>query len=177
MVIKENFISPSQILINSKISSLPVDIFTVSKYLNIKVLPFSYIRKFEYEYPPVKNKKLASFCDKNPFGFAIKLNNLNLIFYDEFQPSDQTRWTIAHEIAHIILCHTENQVNSIPLKENKKSIFDIEADDFAAKLLCPFIVAHFCTVTSPKEIKQLSQISLSASQIIYNNINFKREKN
>lgn len=40
----------------------------------------------------------------------------------------------------------------------------MQADNFAARVLCPDVVAHFCNVRSARELRKLTDLSAQASE-------------
>lgn len=81
-------------------------------------------------------------------GFTVKWKNYYLICFNELKDEKTIRFTIAHEIGHIILGHTEDN-----------SVANREADCFARNILCPIQVADGFNVTTPKEYIDCFHIS------------------
>ncbi len=66
-------------------------------------------------------------------GITLKLSGMNLILYDDrIKNNGRRNWTIAHELGHVFLGHTE-----------LTKITEREADAFAAELLMPESVIRF----------------------------------
>lgn len=74
----------------------------------------------------------------NPFelgsddGETVKSGNKYIIFYNDEQLKTRQRWTIAHEIGHIVMKHDFKNVD-----EQLYSKMEVEANFFAAQLLIP----------------------------------------
>lgn len=71
------------------------------------------------------------------FGFTMKLNDKNYILYNEEKGYYTNRFTIAHEIGHIILKHTTDD-----------SVAKREANCFARNLLCPVPVIDSLNISN-----------------------------
>ncbi len=72
-----------------------------------------------------------SFGDQTD-GIQITFGEEAVIGYNDDRHPNRKRFTVAHEIGHLILCHTQQNYDS----ENKETD-DIEANQFAAELLMP----------------------------------------
>ncbi len=90
-------------------------------------------------------------------GITVRASGMNIILYNDKVRNDGRRnWTIAHELGHVLLSHTEVS------KRNEH-----EADAFAAELLIPEAVLRFLdaregTPISPEEMTNYFSASLSA---------------
>lgn len=71
------------------------------------------------------------------------------IFYNDSVDKERTRFTIAHEIGHIVLQHTER--NDTRIEE--------EANYFARCLLAPPVLLILKNVKSIEEVRNMSDIS------------------
>ena len=78
------------------------------------------------------------------------------------------RWTVAHELGHVVLEHlpimavmqiAENNFNNISDPELEQ-----EADFFAATLLCPFPAYEILGIRSPRDIQDAFGLSEEASR-------------
>lgn len=87
-----------------------------------------------------------------------------IICYNESYPPAVVRWTLMHEIAHIVLGHISAQVPSLTrVRSADRSVFEIEAQGFARRVLCPSIVLHDCYAVEPAAIMALCGISHEAA--------------
>lgn len=137
-----------KLLIKHKIDCLPVDLKKIISQENW--LLFSY-KELPYSFNNLK---------KNYLGFALKTNDCIAIFYNDKLPFEIQRFTIAHEISHIIL----NNYN-LP-----KAIKEKEADMGSARILMPMCILYECKVSSAYEIATICQTSLEASKIRYDRL-------
>lgn len=67
-------------------------------------------------------------------GLSVEYNGTSNIGYNQNKHPHRIRFTLAHEIAHIILGHV-NPLNGRGLQQSK--VDEKEADEFAAELLMP----------------------------------------
>lgn len=101
-------------------------------------------------------------------------NNRYLILYNNdpmHNIKERQRFTVAHEVGHILLEHLPYIVEQKIAMENIISqnhpLFEQEADWCASMILCPFPVLKELNVKSPEEIRKLCGISIQASRIKY----------
>ena len=88
-----------------------------------------------------------------------------VIFYDASKPIVRQRFSIAHEIGHILLHSTENATvyNREPSPDDNP--LEAEANIFASRLLAPLCVLHNLGVQSAEEIAQICHISITSAKI------------
>jgi Zn-dependent peptidase ImmA (M78 family) len=96
-------------------------------------------------------------------GFTIKgaEDAEYLIIVNTLHSDTRKRFTIAHEIAHILLKHHEKRVlyqlsDNVKVKE-MENIFNREADIFAAELLMP--AAHVSNIVNNYKVKDVEVLS------------------
>jgi Zn-dependent peptidase ImmA (M78 family) len=140
-----------KLLLKSKISSLPV---SVEEICNAEK-----IRLFTYR----EGKKLIHTLNLNENivgndAFSIR----RVIFYDDTKPPTRQRFSVAHEIGHVLLHNKLNQV----ISPNDNAI-ESEANIFASRLLAPLCVLHFLNVQSAEDISEICNISMAAAKIRY----------
>ncbi len=154
-----------QILIHNKITSLPVSVSKIREREKIRLLTY------REGAPIIEQARLENNVIGND-AFSMR----RMIFYDDTKPPSRQRFSIAHEIGHIILhnptgatvLNREMSPNDDPLEN--------EANVFASRLLAPLCVLHFLNVRTPEEISELCNISLIAAQIRYNRLCAIRER-
>ena len=143
-------------LISCKISSLPVDVRKVGSHLGYQ--QYSYrsadktIRYFHLE----EQRRISD-------GFTVCLQSRAYIFYDDTCSIGRQRFTVAHEIGHLVLGHLQAggyTTHNINISDQMER----QANQFAARLLAPACVLHAMGVTSAEEISQLCHISMQAAQ-------------
>lgn len=95
--------------------------------------------------------------------------NAHIILYNEDRNVARTRFTIAHEIGHVLLGHLPtiavNKVAKNNLYDIKYPIIEQEADIFASMVLCPFPILRTLGIQTAPEIKNICDLSIQASLI------------
>ena len=141
--------------------------------------PFKIIKRFE------DNWHLLSWTElkintgvEDPFNLkrngaeaATKIQrgtNDYIIVYDDSFSMDRIRWTIAHEIGHIVLGHLvyyeETALNRGGLTQEQYGVLEVEAHWFAGILLSPHVVLNLYDVKDIQEIAFLCNISKEAAE-------------
>lgn len=134
-----------QILIDFKISSLPVKITDLCKKLGIEV-------------------KLAK-IDSESDGFSFMKDGSPIIVLNaNCTSTSRLRFTCAHELGHIILGHVGvyELVNREPSPSDNR--IEHEANVFASRLLAPACVLWGCRVKCAEDIIKLCDISYAAAE-------------
>ena len=148
-----------RLLIDFKITELPVKISTILKKLNIN------LHSYENGDALIKHLNLID-KTKNCDGFAVNIKNKYYIFYNQNCSIQRCRFTLAHELGHILLNHVKP--NSWSTANNAPSQMDTheetQANIFASRLLAPACVLHELKATTLKQIMVLCQISKKSAQ-------------
>lgn len=136
-----------QILRREKIRALPVDVVEICRRLGIKVL---------------ENAELAPEAGD---GLSCILCGVPYVFIRPGQSRQRLRFTVAHELGHILLGHVGKYqlVNREP--SPKDDPVEQAANIFAARLLAPACVLWGCRVSSAAEIAALCDISSTAASV------------
>ncbi len=103
------------------INKFPINCFEICQQLGIVLMPYSKLSD--------KKKELLSIGSKDGFNIlweTAKDNFLFIIYYNDNMPARRVRFTIMHEIAHIVLGHTEHS-----------DLAESEANHFAKYALAP----------------------------------------
>lgn len=125
------------------IHNLPVDLKTILKLNNIYLLNSK--KAIEYG---VINFAYNDFDGKN-----VYINGYRFIVYNLKHPVTRQRWTMAHELGHILLDHRE-----------QSRVNEAEANYFAKELLMPMAVLTNMGVTSVKDVCKVCNVSNDASE-------------
>ena len=97
-------------------------------------------------------------------GLAINVNNKWYIIVDDSEPIPTQRFTVAHELGHILLGHfIIDKINYRTF--GKRTEEEQIADMFAARLLAPACVLHEIGALTPERIKEVCNISITAATI------------
>lgn len=135
-----------QCLIDYKIDRLPVKISDVAKKSNISI---------------IKNS-VVNILQSAQSGMTYFQGDKFFIVYNDNEPSERCRFTVAHELGHIFLGHilleTPKYRTFAYTDENESA-----ANIFARDLLAPACVLHELKVLDANGISNLCNISLEAA--------------
>lgn len=138
-----------QCLIDNKVNLLPVKVNSIATTNDITILKYS----------DVNPGRLSA----GESGVTCFVGNDIYIIYRDTEPIERCRFTIAHELGHILLGH-----RLIGDKLSRK--FDLtkpeaeqEADIFASRLLAPACVLWGLNLHTAEEIAAVCNISISAA--------------
>lgn len=149
-----------QLLIDCKISSLPVNLGAVCQHLGIKA--YTYRAAAD----AIASVGLSNQC-KLSDGFTYCNGGKAYIFYDDATCSlGRQRFTVAHELGHIILGHVGAGEHTVANRDPSPNDnpHEIQANQFAARILAPACVLHAMGVTKAEDISQICEISLLAAE-------------
>ena len=150
-----------KILLEHKISSLPVNVMKICEEKKILLIPYS--RSIDI----IKELDLEEQIQENDaFSFG------NIICYDSTQSETRIRFSIAHELGHILL-HIKGTKE--PTRYNREPSptddpIEAEANIFASRLLAPLCVIQFLNLNSAKEISEYCDIGYSAAKIRFSRL-------
>lgn len=139
-------------LLETGVRRLPVHIKTVARRLGISL--FTYDQYADTVDCSVSEVAQRYGCD----GFTQRIGGRTAIFYYQGGNLRRVRWTIAHELGHILLGHMDR-----PMDIDEEITADEQADALAAELLCPSVVAAELVCYYPGEISRICDISFSAA--------------
>lgn len=110
-------------------------------------------------------------------GVAVKQDGIWYIIFDDTDIRGKQRFTIAHELGHILLGHAlksgyYTRQNNIIKPEDETA-----ADMFAARLLAPACVLWGLGVTSAEQIAAVCDISITAARIRAERFDLLRQRN
>ncbi len=131
-----------QVLIDAKISELPVSISRIAQYYKIKI---------------IENKKLkTSYLKPNERGKIVLADEKTIIILNDADSIPVQRYTVAHELGHIL---TDNNIGFTREQE------EYGAERFAIDILAPACVLWGLNLHTADEIAQTCNISMTAAQI------------
>lgn len=146
-----------RILIGCRVRELPVKVVKICRELGIAV--FSY----EKGHPIIERFNL--------FGHAAQTDGFTIfpdeptIFYDGSMPASRCRFTIAHELGHLVLGHIRQgqitAVNREPAPGDGPN--ETAANQFAARLLAPACVLWGMELHTAEDIAKTCHISQQAA--------------
>lgn len=140
----------SEIIIDYGIVKFPIDVFLLAKKMGIIVSRYS---KFDID-------ERAVLMNGSDDGMPWRSGNQIYIAYNDLRIKTRIRFTIAHEIGHVVLGHTEST------EENES-----EADFFARNLLVPPCVLLEKNIDTEENIMLTFNVSLSVATYSLNAVN------
>lgn len=150
-----------QTLIDSKVNSLPVPLMSICQDFGITLLD----NNRAHELRPTES------------GISLKQNGKWYIIFDDTDTHGKQRFTVAHELGHILMGH-ELKNGYYTRKENlNKPTDETEADMFAARLLAPACVLWGIGATTAEQIAQVCDISLTAATFRAERMELLRKRN
>lgn len=149
-----------QVLLEQNILHLPVNM--TSLCLNYGCVPLSYNRAQDI----IKRYGFSKNCEDND-GFALRMKGRVFIFYNDACTRGRIRFTLAHELGHVLLGHlngnrkvtTRNREPSV-----KDSFIEQQANVFASRLLAPACVIDKLNLYRPDQLMSLFGISHQSAE-------------
>lgn len=132
-----------EILLREKVTALPVGMTKLCRGMGIPVLMHD---------DPARGD-----------GFCVVVNGQPCIFVYRHAYRPRQRFTVAHELGHILLGHVGKYtlINREPSKNDNP--IEQAANVFAARLLAPACVLWGCNAFTPEAIADLCDISMQAA--------------
>ena len=148
-----------KILLDCGIDRLPVDLNAIRERLGVRIASYedakTLIQKRNLSALTVQTDGLTFYAGAEP-----------VILYSEVCSPERIRFTIAHELGHIVLGHVAP--GSITTKNHEPSLGDSQqetaANQFAARLLAPACVLWGLELHTADEIAVACRISKKAAQ-------------
>lgn len=154
-------------LLCHKITSLPINVEQL-----IKNTGFCVLKKYSKQMQK-RDLTYDYLCDNFGKDGVTLFNPSNkkpytILYNDYRKPYARIRWTLAHELGHVILRHNSNfeetKLSRSGLTDAAYKVLDDEADAFAAELLSPAIVLIAAGWTSKNDIVKHCALSNDAAK-------------
>lgn len=161
-------------LIRHKVKELPVDVFTLCRKDKITLVPYS-------DPDAHSMMELIGITEwmKKTDGLAVRVEEMTIIFWDDSLPITRQRFTVAHELGHIV----NGDLGPTPTKRNKEpserdSPIETAANIFASRILSPVCVLWALKVNNPDTISEMCNVSPTAARWRYKRLSllYEREK-
>ena len=148
-----------KILIDCGVSSLPVDVGKICKTLGYKLYTYEAGAKI------IEAVGLTPQIKRSD-GFTIVKDGTPYIFFDSKRSPGRRRFTVAHEIGHIVLGHVGPGQYTVINREPSAGDdpMETQANQLAARLLAPACVLHAAGAETAEQISAMCNISLPAAQ-------------
>lgn len=132
--------------------SLATNVFSIAEQLeNCRIYTYG-LTSYLY------GTSLECLASVSEFGFSIQKGNKRIIYYNEKMPLACIRFTLAHEIAHAVLQHEDEDD---PAAEK-------EANCFARNLLCPVPVINAMELESIDDYMSVFNVSTQMACVAVN---------
>lgn len=145
-----------EILISQNIHALPVKISEICTSYGINI--------YSYRNAKLINKLKADKLKIGNDGFTTAVGGGKpIIFFDDSKSPERSRFTIAHELGHILLGHVGryNLINREPSSEDNP--IEQAANVFASRLLAPACVLWGLNVHTPEDIMRYCNLTYTAA--------------
>ncbi len=129
-----------KMLLDCEVKALPVDVVGICRQLGISVKTY------------IPN-------DEND-GMSIVIAGKPVILVSRLSSRARQRFTVAHELGHILLGHAGKCCREVSSKDNP---IEQAANVFASRLLAPACVLWACEAWTAEQIAQLCEMSLPAA--------------
>lgn len=139
-----------QCLLDAEITELPVSVTKIAQHFDVNI---------------VKNS-VHGWLNPSQSGISYQSESGEwLIVYDDSDSTGRKRFTIAHELGHILLGHPlrEGEQHTRVFNKDRPEV-EKEADMFAARILSPACVLWALDLHTPEEIAERCQISYTAAK-------------
>lgn len=139
-------------LIDYRISSLPVSLRSITDQAGIKVV----------------SDRSVNLLAPGERGRATQLGQSWLIIVNDEDPAPARRFTIAHELGHILLGHAVQKGYTGHIRSYRfviKPQTESEADVFAARLLCPAVVLWALDIHTTEQIMAVCNVTRACARI------------
>jgi len=155
-----------RILLDCKVDRLPVDLNVICKALNVRTASYGANSKL------IQKKNLTEIVTRSD-GLSFYAGDTPVALYNEACAPERIRFTVAHELGHIILGHvspgTFTTVNREPSSQDNP--LETAANQFAARLLAPACVLWGIGLRDADEIARMCHISRQAAEFRANRMN------
>lgn len=114
----------------------------------------------------------------NEDGFSRLIDCKPVIYYNDKKPIYRARFTLAHEIGHILLGHLAN--GETLHRNTEYDVLDVkeqQANVFARDILMPATVLHSLGIKSAEDIARICNVSMLSAEIRYKRLTELNERN
>ena len=148
-----------EILLACGVDALPVDLNTVARHLGVRVYSYSRSRKL------IEDTALAEVAERVS-GLTFYIRDQPVILYNDAESPQRIRFTIGHELGHIVLGHVRPGEYTRQNRDPQPGDDPVEqaANRFAADLLAPACVLWGLDLHRAEDIAQVCRISIQAAR-------------
>ena len=148
-----------RVLLNTGTRELPVKVSRICRGYGVT------LRSYQVGAPLIRELGLEAQCDISD-GFTVRSGDRCYVFYNMEQPPGRVRFTIAHELGHVLLGHLGDGEHTVYNREASSEDAPEEhmANVFASRLLAPACVLHALGAVTPEQIAAVCDISMAAAR-------------
>lgn len=155
------------VISNYNVSSLPVDVIGLCARMGIITSSYQKAKR------TIRAFGLAEYTSGND-GFATIIRGRYFIFYDDtVNPPGRIRFTLGHELGHIVLGHLLSENISCHAgvtvwnrgENTEPNKYETTANIFSSRLLAPACVLRALDLHTPEEISELCGLSSIAAKV------------
>ena len=150
-------------MISLGITHLPVDPFAIAREIDIVTIPYSKVDDCDL-IKSLREKKYSAVATMNTID-----NGGYCIMYDDNEPADRIRFSVAHELGHICLGHLVEVRQEMYYYGGDDNVAgdqrEYDADNFAGELLRPPTLLAMMNRVSPCEIQDICHVSYESAMI------------
>lgn len=139
-----------RVLLDCGIQELPVRVSVICRVLGVRLCSYA------QGYPLIRQFGLGAHTHGSD-GFLFRMDKVPVIFYNQSRPVGRQRFTVAHELGHLLLGHTGPLLNREP--DPGDSPTERAANAFAGNLLAPACVLRALEVQSAFSVARLCDLT------------------
>ena len=149
-----------RVLLDTGTRELPVKVSRICRGYGVT------LRSYQVGAPLIRELGLEAQCDISD-GFTVRSGDRCYVFYNMEQPPGRVRFTIAHELGHVLLGHLGDGEHTVYNRESSSENAPEEhtANVFASRLLAPACVLHALGAVTPEQIAAVCDISMAAARL------------
>ena len=162
-----------KIILDMGFTELPIKVSAICRKLGIQVRSYEKAKKLLKRHQ-LEHKTLE--ID----GFTLGIDGRYTILFNEHCSIQRNRFTVAHELGHILLGHVPKDgihitaINREP--SSKDNPLEQQANVFASRLMAPLCVLKSLRINDVKDIAKLCDISETAAQFRFNRLKLINER-
>ncbi len=151
-----------QILTEAKVQSFPLDPIALAKSNGVLVVGYQ-------RFSEVSGTTVAELTAISEDGFCMIRNGTPIIVYNRAVSSiGRKRWTILHELSHILLCHIDAGNTTVYERRlDARRWMEKDADLLTRCLIAPYPIALACGVKDKEAFRRLFGLSGEAAEHLY----------
>jgi hypothetical protein len=138
-----------------EIQSFPIDCYSILRHYGYRIFTYQNMRDI--------NERLYEYC-RNYSEDAFRYGANRIIAYDETKSPFRIRFSIMHELGHIMLGHSKE------CSQNEH-----QANFFASNILAPRMAIHFAQCRDENDVSSCFQISREAGSYAFQNYRLWRD--